>query len=51
MDTAVIKQHIDLYVNEYSVDLGEMGRTAVLRLMDTAIESGLIKDYVQPLWI
>jgi 1,4-dihydroxy-6-naphthoate synthase len=32
MDDAVIQQHIDLYVNEYSIDLGIEGKSAVLSL-------------------
>ena len=38
MDERVIEQHIALYVNEYSVDLGEEGRAAVLCLFEKAIE-------------
>jgi 1,4-dihydroxy-6-naphthoate synthase len=34
MSETVMRQHIDLYVNEYSVDLGEAGRTAVLKLLN-----------------
>jgi len=34
MDEAVMRQHIDLYVNEYSVDLGEAGRRAVEKLLE-----------------
>jgi 1,4-dihydroxy-6-naphthoate synthase len=29
MDEAVMQQHINLYVNEFSLDLGEVGRKAV----------------------
>lgn len=32
MDMAVMQQHIDLYVNEFSLDLGEDGRKAVTLL-------------------
>ncbi|MFK7797503.1 MAG: 1,4-dihydroxy-6-naphthoate synthase [Aureispira sp.] len=42
MDTAVMKQHIALYVNDYSVDLGAKGRAAVQYLFDTAIAGGII---------
>lgn len=42
MDTAVMKQHIALYVNDYSVDLGTKGRAAVQYLFDTAIAGGII---------
>jgi 1,4-dihydroxy-6-naphthoate synthase len=33
MEEAVMRQHIDLYVNDFSRHLGPAGRTAVLRLM------------------
>jgi 1,4-dihydroxy-6-naphthoate synthase len=33
MEETVMRQHIDLYVNDYSRQLGPMGREAVLRLM------------------
>ena len=38
MDEKVIQQHIALYVNEYSVDLGEEGRAAVSKLFEKAAE-------------
>ena len=34
MSEAVMKQHIDLYVNNYSLELGDDGRNAVLKLME-----------------
>jgi 1,4-dihydroxy-6-naphthoate synthase len=34
LDETVMRQHIDLYVNELSVDLGEAGRSAVETLLD-----------------
>ena len=34
MDEQVMRQHIDLYVNEFSLDLGEEGRIAVERLKE-----------------
>lgn len=34
MDEAVMRQHIDLYVNNYSLGLGEEGRKAVETLLD-----------------
>jgi 1,4-dihydroxy-6-naphthoate synthase len=36
MDDEVIRQHIDLYVNEYTVDLGEEGRLAIKTLLELA---------------
>ena len=35
MDIDVINSHIKLYVNEYSLDLGEKGRKAIYYLFDT----------------
>jgi 1,4-dihydroxy-6-naphthoate synthase len=34
MSETVMRQHIDLYVNDYSIDLGKAGKTAVLRLLN-----------------
>lgn len=42
MEDAVMQAHIDLYVNEYSVDLGPKGRHAVRSMFEMAREKGLI---------
>ena len=42
MSEDVMYRHIDLYVNEYSVDLGPEGRRAVETLFDRARATGLI---------
>lgn len=42
MSEEVMKKHIALYVNEFSVDLGEVGSKAVNLLFDKAKEVGLI---------
>jgi 1,4-dihydroxy-6-naphthoate synthase len=34
MSEKVMRQHIDLYVNDYSIDLGDKGKAAVLKLME-----------------
>ena len=34
MDEAVMRKHIDLYVNDYSLDLGDKGKAAVLKMME-----------------
>jgi 1,4-dihydroxy-6-naphthoate synthase len=34
MEESVMRQHIDLYVNNYSVDLGEAGKKAVLKMLE-----------------
>ncbi|OAS17130.1 1,4-dihydroxy-6-naphthoate synthase [Paenibacillus oryzisoli] len=42
MDPQVAQQHIDLYVNEFTADLGESGYGAVLTLLQRAAETGLV---------
>jgi 1,4-dihydroxy-6-naphthoate synthase len=42
MSEDVMYRHIDLYVNEYSIDLGVEGRRAVQLLFDKAVASGVI---------
>lgn len=43
MDLSVIQQHIGLYVNDFSVDLGAKGKAAIQHLFDTAVQAGLIE--------
>ncbi len=42
MDDSVIRQHIDLYVNDYSLELGEEGTLAIGKLLELAHEHGLV---------
>jgi 1,4-dihydroxy-6-naphthoate synthase len=42
MSEDVMYKHIDLYVNEYSVDLGAEGRRAVRLLFEKAAAAGVI---------
>jgi 1,4-dihydroxy-6-naphthoate synthase len=42
MSEEVMYKHIDLYVNEYSIDLGAEGRRAVTTLFERAAASGII---------
>lgn len=51
MDEAVMQKHIDLYVNQYSIGLGELGKKAVDLLMNKAIEMGVIKDVNAELFV
>ncbi|SFW45151.1 1,4-dihydroxy-6-naphthoate synthase [Chitinophaga sancti] len=37
MEESVMRQHIELYVNDFSLDLGEAGRAAIDRLMAAAL--------------
>ena len=45
MDTNVMMQHINLYVNNYSVDLGEVGIAAIEKLFALAQQKQLIPVY------
>lgn len=45
MDEAVMLQHIHLYVNQYSLNLGEKGLLAVNTLFGKAQQLGLIANY------
>jgi 1,4-dihydroxy-6-naphthoate synthase len=38
----VMKKHIALYVNDFSIDLGSIGKNAIQLLFDKATEIGLI---------
>ncbi len=51
MDENVMKQHIHLYVNNYSVDLGEEGKRAVRLLLETAFKKQLIPAITEPLMV
>jgi len=42
MEEDVMRQHINLYVNSYSTDLGEKGRNAITTLFEKAKAGGLI---------
>jgi 1,4-dihydroxy-6-naphthoate synthase len=46
MDDAVAKQHIDLYVNRFSVDLGAEGEAAVRELFARAAQAGIVPSDV-----
>ncbi|MEO0340108.1 MAG: 1,4-dihydroxy-6-naphthoate synthase [Bacteroidota bacterium] len=51
MDEAVMYQHIDLYVNQYSLDLGVKGKGAVQELFDRAAEKAIIPSPTEPLFL
>ncbi len=42
MSEEVMYKHIELYVNKYSINLGQEGRKAIKLLFDTALEKGII---------
>lgn len=43
-DEAVVKSHIDLYVNEFTADIGDEGKDAVYALLEKAKSLGLVKE-------
>jgi 1,4-dihydroxy-6-naphthoate synthase len=51
MSEEVIYRHIDLYVNEYSIDLGEEGRRAVELLFERARAAGIIPKVKEELFL
>jgi 5,8-dihydroxy-2-naphthoate synthase len=51
MSEDVMYQHIDLYVNEFSIDLGAEGRRAVERLFDRACAAGVIPPVAHSLFL
>jgi 1,4-dihydroxy-6-naphthoate synthase len=51
MNEEVMYQHIDLYVNEYSVDLGADGRRAVAVLFEKARATGIIPAVREDLFL
>jgi len=42
MSDEVMQQHVDLYVNSFSLSLGEKGRQAIAFLLERGVETGLI---------
>ncbi len=51
MSEEVMYKHIELYVNQYSVNLGTEGRKAVQLLFDTALEKGIIPQIKKGLFL
>ncbi len=51
MSEDVMYRHIDLYVNEFSVSLGDEGRRAVALLFDRARATGIVPPVTAPLFL
>ena len=51
MSEEVMYKHIDLYVNKYSIDLGQAGRKAIDVLFQMAQEKGLIEPIKKDLYL
>ncbi|WP_052849120.1 1,4-dihydroxy-6-naphthoate synthase [Streptomyces avicenniae] len=50
MDPDVAKQHIALYVNEFTADLGDTGHAAVRELLTRAADEGLVPAVPHGTW-
>ena len=50
MDDKVMQAHIDLYVNKYSLDIGDEGRAAVFKLFKT-VHPGTTEDVLSGLFV
>lgn len=51
MDVQVMQQHIELYVNELSLDVGNVGEQAVAELYKRAHARGLVPEVDKPLFL
>jgi 1,4-dihydroxy-6-naphthoate synthase len=49
MDESVMRNHIQLYVNDFSVDLGMKGREAITTLYDKSVQKSIFPP-MQPSW-
>ncbi len=50
MTSAVIRQHIDLYVNEFTLDAGDEGEEAINRFFAMARDRGILPESNMPLF-
>jgi 1,4-dihydroxy-6-naphthoate synthase len=51
MDESVMRQHVDLYVNKYSIDLGAEGKDAISQMFNLAQEKGIIPTITKSIFI
>ena len=51
MSDEVMQAHIDLYVNSFSLDVGEEGERAVRELHRRAVEVGATRPSARPLFV
>lgn len=51
MSEEVMKKHIALYVNQFSIDLGKIGKNAIQLLFDKATENGLIEGVAPQIFV
>ena len=50
MDPRVMASHIELYVNDYTIDYGSDGEAAIADLMSRAVDAGIIPALSAPLF-
>lgn len=51
MNKKVMMQHVDLYVNKYSIDLGIDGKEAITKMFNLAQEKGIIPQISNSLFV
>jgi 1,4-dihydroxy-6-naphthoate synthase len=51
MDERVMQAHIELYVNEYSIDLGTDGQAAVQQMFELADAKGWLPTWRRDFWV
>lgn len=51
MDEAVMRQHVELYVNKYSIDLGVEGKDAITQMFNLAQQKGIIPQLTNELFV
>jgi 1,4-dihydroxy-6-naphthoate synthase len=51
MDSSVIASHIQLYVNEFSLDLGTEGKNAIEFLLQKGFQEGHLPHYTKPVFV
>ena len=51
MSSAVIRRHIDLYVNDFTIEIGEQGKEAVEALFEMARNRGMLPESKMPVFV
>jgi 1,4-dihydroxy-6-naphthoate synthase len=51
LDDEIIKKHIDLYVNDYSITMGDKGRQSIKELFKKAMEVSIIPEVPDDIFI
>ena len=51
LDDSVIDKHIDLYVNDFSVNLGNVGKKAIKRLYEEATKAALFESVPKDIFV